>query len=234
MPLSFNHCSIASKYLAWLLLPLLWWQSTLKADALNPLEYDARLCTAGIVVLRADISNLLSGALGDSESDWFRQRLAGLGGSIAWLCKRYAAAHGLNDATIRADIHSLQRSIRGGRWVAALDAAVRLGKMMPLQIDGMEPENASTRAIEEGESIYRRYCIGCHIGSFPQHLPPVYSLSSMAQRQAKTEFIARMLTGIHGTPEIGLKNPLSVNDIAGIYAFLLQTESAGNVKAPND
>ena len=75
--------------------------------------------------------------------------------------------------------------------------------------------------MDDGESIYTRYCHGCHVVSNPRQTPPVYSLAGMANHLPAKEFIARMITGVHGTAEIRLRNPLSDGDIRGIYAYLL-------------
>lgn len=71
-----------------------------------------------------------------------------------------------------------------------------------------------------GGRIYQRYCAGCHTHPDRTAENPADSLFAMAQRQPLNEFLARMLVGVHGTPEISLRNPLSDRDIAGMTAYL--------------
>jgi hypothetical protein len=50
-------------------------------------------------------------------------------------------------------------------------------------------------------------------------------LAALAKRSAKADFIARLLVGVHGQPEIGLHNPLTHADIRGFARWLLPVQS---------
>lgn len=228
MPSAFDRFVIAPGFSLWLAVGILLNLSTVAADSLDAVAYDARLCTAGIVVLGADIAKLRDGEIIDSERDWLQQRVNSLAGTLGWLCKRYALANGLDADIGRAGVTRLRESIGGGSWIEAVEAVRVLGARMPPDFDAMLPDTVSAGMVDEAAAIYRRYCQGCHARSSPRQIPPVYSLRLMAHRQPATEFIARMLIGVHGTPEIGLRNPLSSQDIAGMYSFLLRSAPAGD------
>ena len=50
---------------------------------------------------------------------------------------------------------------------------------------------------------------------------PAERLDDMARNLSREEFLARMLLGVRGTPEIGLSNPLTALEIGAMTRFFL-------------
>jgi len=193
----------------------------LNAAAQTPLEYDARLCSAGIVVLGADIGRLRAASASDHELNWLQQRVQGNMGTLGWLCRRYAALHSIEQKLLRHDIDALREAVTRKDWAAAAELLLALDPKLSEDVEIPDLVQVPAEILDDGESIYTRYCHGCHVVSNPRQTPPVYSLAGMANNLPAREFIARMITGVHGTAEIALRNPLSDDDIRGIYAYLL-------------
>jgi len=190
--------------------------------ALSSLEYDARLCSASIVVLEADIQKQLRLDTPETQKRWLYQRNSGSLSTLAWLCRRYAALHKLDGLQTRNKIEQLKNKVVAKDWVSVWNDLTALVNLMPLEIKSLKPENASADAIVEGGKIYSTYCSACHSRSTPDAIPPIFSLTEMARDLLAKEFIARMIIGVHGTPEIALQNPLSDADISAMYAYLRQ------------
>lgn len=193
------------------------------AWALNVVEYDARLCSAGIVVLGADIQKKLQPTTPENQDFWLQERINGSLSTLPWLCRRYAELHKLDAVKLRKNFEQLKNSVVEKDWREVQQQLPVLSNLSPLDVRHLKPGNASESARLEGGQIYSRYCKACHFRSMPGATPPVFSLSDMARNLPEKEFIARMIVGVHGTPEIALQNPLSDRDISGIFAYLLSS-----------
>ncbi|MFT7675146.1 MAG: hypothetical protein ACI845_003566 [Gammaproteobacteria bacterium] len=202
--------------------------SSSPAKAQSSLEYDARLCAAGIVVLSADIRSLDSARLSEHERNWLNQRIDGQSGTLSWLCLRHASLNNINKNPVRRKFEILRSNISDQNWQEVSQIITDLGKIFPLHLATFKTENLSNEALKETANIYLKYCNGCHVNSRPEQDPPIYSLVSMAKTLPPTEFLARMIMGVHGTSEIALRNPLTDTDISGIYHYLLLTAVASD------
>jgi cytochrome c5 len=191
------------------------------AQALNAIEYDARLCSAGIVVLGADIEKKLLSTTPENQGFWLQERINGTLATLPWLCRRYAEFNKLDALEMRRNLEQLKDSVVAKDWGEVRHRLVVVSNLSPLEIRNLKPGDASESARLEGEQIYSRYCKACHFRPMPGTTPPIFSLSDMARSLPENEFIARMIVGVHGTPEIALQNPLSDGDISGMFAYLL-------------
>ena len=64
--------------------------------------------------------------------------------------------------------------------------------------------------------IDARLCKGCHVDSVgAEKSLPAYRLQKMGKMISAVEFLARLLSGVRGTPDTALANPLSLGDIRG-------------------
>ncbi len=190
------------------------------AWALDAMEYDARLCSSGIVVLGADLRKQLQPATPDKQKLWLKERINGTLSTLIWLCRRYAELHHLDAMEMRSSIEQLKNKFAAKDWAAVQQKLSVISNLSPLRIEHLKPGNASEAARIDGGKIYSRYCMSCHLRSMPEATPPVFSLSDMARNLPEKEFIARMIVGVHGTQEIALQNPLSDRDISGMFAYL--------------
>ena len=185
--------------------------------AIGSQEYDARLCSAELIVLEGDLKKFLKQSTPAKQREGYKQRMAGALGTLNWLCRQYAALHDIDSSKLQFDIKQLQGAFKEKNWNRSKQLLSLLIPQMPLSIKGLKPEDASTEAIQTGKGIYKSYCQACHKQADFTQARPAYSLFKMAKNLTQKEFIARMIVGVHGTPEIALQNPLTDDDIAGMY-----------------
>ena len=183
--------------------------------------YDARLCSAELIVLEGDLQQFLKQSTPAKQREGYKQRMTGALGTLNWLCRQYASLHDIDSNKLQFNVKQLHSSFKEKNWNRSKQLLSLLIPQMPLSIKGLNPEEASTEAIRTGKEIYKSYCQACHIQADLTKARPAYSLFNMAKNLTQKEFIARMIVGVHGTPEIALQNPLTDDDIAGMYHYLL-------------
>lgn len=187
----------------------------------SSLQYDARLCSAELLVMAGDLRALQDPLTPDHHRRGLRQRLAGALGTLNWLCRRYAAIHDHSPVELASRITALRDDFETRSYRDFERNLEELIGRMPLSLEGLQPQQVSVSAVQTGQQLYRRYCAACHEQPDASRETPAYSLFLMARRQPLQEFIARMLVGVRGKPLISLRNPLSDRDIAGMTAYLL-------------
>jgi len=191
-------------------------------SASSVLDYDARLCSVELIILKADLQHLRLSSTSKNHQLGLHQRINGALGTLGWLCRRYASKNGLKPTKIRTSINELRHNFQQQKLVLFDQQLQTLIESMPLSLDGYLAEDATAQSLDNGKKIYYRYCSGCHTNPDFTKQTPSYSLVDMAHQMPQREFIARMIGGVRGTPEIAMHNPLSKQDLAGMYKFLLR------------
>ena len=190
--------------------------------AIDTQEYDARLCSAELIVMQGDLRQFLLKTSSIKHRNGYQQRMAGALGTLKWLCRRYAALYGLSTKKTTGKIDELLDAFSLKNWNKVNRLLENLSVEMPLSLKGLKPQEAKAEFIQTGKEIYTDYCQACHKQPDLNQARPAYSLFKMANKLSQKEFIARMIVGVHGTPEIALQNPLTKDDIAGMFAYLLR------------
>ena len=193
----------------------------ISASAIDTQVYDARLCSAQLIVLQGDLRQLLNQSTSAKHREGYRQRMTGALGTLNWLCRQYASLHKTSSSKYQRDIKQLQTSFNKEEWNKTRLVLDNLIRQMPLSLKGLKAEEAKTESINTGKELYKSYCQACHKQPDLNQARPAYSLFKMAKALSNKEFIARMVVGVHGTPEIALQNPLTDDDISGMYNYLL-------------
>lgn len=188
--------------------------------SVSALHHDARLCSAELLVMRGDLVQLQDAGTDDERRGVLQDRLAAALGTLAWLCRRYAEAHGEPTAPVVRWVHGLRERFESRDWAEFANGLDRLIERLPFSPGALHPARADSTDVETGARLYRSYCAGCHDQPDQAHPFAADVLFTMARRQPLDEFLARMLLGVHGTPAISLRNPLSDRDIAGLTAYL--------------
>jgi hypothetical protein len=192
------------------------------AEALDPKQYDARLCSAELLVLQGDIRQLVLKSTPVQHQRGYQQRISGAMGTLRWLCRQYVFVYKLNMREIQGDIDNLYNAFNKQEWRDFSNSLNRLSEQMPLAIKNLKPDSVQHDTIKIGKEIYLGYCAACHNQPNLTQSRPAHSLFKMVRKLPRKEFIARMIVGVHGTAEIALQNPLSDKDIAGMTAYFLQ------------
>ena len=189
------------------------------------MEFRARLlCPAELLVVRADARKHGEIAPGAPLARGLRNRISSTLATLPITCRRYAAAVSmpLDDAQrFVARIRLLRELFDAGdraRFAEALDTLTARAPFVATSFlhdrDGDEDER-------EAGAVYRQLCHGCHVATMPDAENPAEPLDHMARNLPRDEFLARMLLGVRGTPEIGLANPLTPFEIGAMTRFLL-------------
>ena len=101
------------------------------------------------------------------------------------------------------------------------DSSLReLAGAAPFDITSFLLDRDGDRDEREAGEVYRLYCRGCHSAPATDSENPAEPLHEMARTLPPEEFLARMLLGVRGTPDIGLSNPLTTPEIGAMARFL--------------
>jgi hypothetical protein len=190
-------------------------------ERLSNQAYDAALCPAYIWVLHADIDHLVSIKQGSNREQGLRQRISSATLLSSWLCRRYVAEYADERFELAEYFSSLKSAIFYHQWRKAKQLLDSLKSHIPLNTHNKRSKDATTKDVSVARDVYELYCQSCHHMSNVDVKLPAYSFSQMVRTMSEEEWIARMMLGVHGTPAIGLRNPLTDRDIAGMRKFFL-------------
>lgn len=195
------------------------------------LAYDARLCAAELRIIEADLRLLEDPDTRPIHRQGLDMRIRSALSTLPWLCRRYAALHGLDEHPITTSVRKLRQYYFDGVRMLAKAELAGLMRNIPLELGGLRADTDSRpQDRDTGRRIYHRYCASCHHYPATEVPTPAFSLFKSAAEQSPEEFIARMLGGVRGTHDIGLRNPLSDQDIAGLYAYFLSGPEHSSVE----
>ena len=189
------------------------------------MEIRARLlCPAELLVVRADARKHGESAPGAPLARGLRNRISSTLATLPITCRRYAAAVSMpfDDAQrFVARIRQLRVSFEAGERARFAEGLDTLAARAPFVATGFLRDRDGDEDEREAGAVYRQLCHGCHVATMPGAENPAEPLDQMARNLPRDEFLARMLLGVRGTPEIGLANPLTPFEIGAMTRFLL-------------
>lgn len=189
------------------------------------MELRARLlCPAELLVVRADARKHGEIAPGAPLARGLRNRISSTLATLPITCRRYAAAVSipLDDAQrFVARIRQLRVLFDAGDRTRLAEALDTLAARAPFVTTSFLRDRDGDEDEREAGAVYRQLCHGCHVAPMPDAENPAEPLDHMARNLPRDEFLARMLLGVRGTPEIGLANPLTPFEIGAMTRFLL-------------
>lgn len=171
-------------------------------------------------VLATNASRLTSSLYTPRYKQGLRLRMAGSLGYLKFLAREYLQVTGRPDKHLLNRITHLRQLFGQGKWRTFALQSRKLADEYPFVMTGLAPERADVQAIASGRQIYRHLCIGCHEHPDMSQAVPAPDLFDMARTEPRRELIARLITGVHGTPAVALRNPFSNREIAGLAAYL--------------
>lgn len=187
------------------------------AKEINSLQYDARLCSAQLLVIQGDVNRLQKPETRSLHKTGLKQRIAGTLGTLSWLCRQHSQL--LNTPKFQNHIGILQSAFKTTDWQLFKQNLSSLITKMPLNVKHFDPQHLTKKNLDTSISIYKHYCQACHINPNNEVQTPAYSFFEMAKSMSRAEFLARMIVGVHGTPKIALRNPLTDKDISGLVTY---------------
>lgn len=186
---------------------------------------EARRFAAELAVLSGDARALLEDELAAHHRRGLHARLRGGLAGLRWRARLYLAERGGDGDALLREIDRLRQLYAAEDLVQFTRRARELVRRYPLPMTGIDPQGATDRQREAGRGMYRRLCRGCHEHPDPAREAPARNLFQQARRLPRKEFMARLLLGIRGTPEVGLLNPFTDAELAGLAAYLIRGEA---------
>ena len=172
-----------------------------------------------LLIVQGDLQRLISSdRLSPDERLGLEGRIGSALEGIEWLALEHEA---LTRSIVSRDaLQRLQESWLAGEFSLALERVSVLTRNHPLNIRIFSPELATPDDVGRVKEIDGQLCQGCHIDSVGAAKSlPAYRLQNMARVISAEEFLARLLSGVRGTVETALANPLSLGDVRGFMKF---------------
>jgi hypothetical protein len=191
-------------------------------SAPSSINYDAQLCSAELIIITGDIQKINLESTNEIQKLGLSKRLNSALGTLGWLCRRYVAS---NQTGVQINIDELRKNFKLKRYALLEKELEILIKKMPLSLNYYLLTKPTSQIIDMGKNIYFRYCAVCHTNPNLDSEIPALSLFTMAKQLSQKEFFARMIAGVRGTPKIVFHNPLSKEDILGMYYFFLRSDN---------
>ncbi|MAW69256.1 MAG: hypothetical protein CL391_00085 [Acidiferrobacteraceae bacterium] len=171
---------------------------------------------AEVLIVRGDLQRLNSpAALSPAEVTGLEGRIQSALTGLAWLAQEYGA---LTKSKIDGQLlQDLARSWAQRDFLSAEALADRLSNGYTLNSAIFSADRASAKDVERARELDLQLCQGCHtdrVGA--EKILPAYRLKEMAAGMPSDEFLARLLSGVRGTSDTALANPLSLGDIRGL------------------
>ena len=178
---------------------------------------------AELLIVQGDLQRLtFSDRLSSDERLGLEGRIGSALEGIEWLALEHEA---LTRSIVSRDaLQRLQESWLAGEFSLALERVSVLTRNHPLNIRIFSPELATPDDVGRVQEIDAQLCQGCHIDSVgAAKILPAYRLQDMTRVISGKEFLARLLSGVRGTAETSLANPLSLGDIRGFMKLYRAT-----------
>ncbi len=171
---------------------------------------------AELLIVRGDLQRLISPrSLSSAEVTGLEGRIESALTGLEWLALEYATlTKSQVDQTL---LQNLNRSWAQRNLLSAQALVSQLARMYPLNGTIFSAERATADDIKRVRELHLRLCQGCHtdrVGT--EKILPAYRLEEMAGNMPSDEFLARLLSGVRGTSDTALANPLNLGDIRGL------------------
>ncbi|MFL2551475.1 MAG: hypothetical protein ACJ0SM_08010 [Arenicellales bacterium] len=170
---------------------------------------------AELLIVQGDLQRLIFlDRLSPDERLGLEGRIGSALGGIEWLALEYEA---LTKSTVSRDaLQRLQECWLTRDLASALERVSGLARNHSLNVEIFSPDRATLDDVGRVQEIDAQLCQGCHIDSVgAAKILPAYRLQDMTRVISGKEFLARLLSGVRGTAETSLANPLSLGDIRG-------------------
>ena len=187
-----------------------------------------RRFAAELRLIAGDLRRLQQESLTPLHAAGLQQRLRGSIGYLGLLGREAVQERGTAAPVLEADIARLRNAYDDRRTDAMLAPLADLLRRYPLTIiDFNDDRRDAAQRVAAGRDIDQRLCSGCHRTPDRNAANPAPDLFADARRMTREEFVARLIAGIRGVPATALDNPLSEEDLRGLYAWYRNGPSPG-------
>jgi hypothetical protein len=174
---------------------------------------------AELHILHGDLDRLISkSGLSRAERLGLRGRIDSAVGGLEWLAMEYETI--TQTSVAHHQLGLVFDAWRSSDLERAREALQPLIARHTLNLGIFAAGRATEADLKRVREIDASLCSGCHTASLGSlsHLP-AYRLSGLAQSMDAVEFLARLLSGVRGTEETLLANPLTLKDVRGFMAL---------------
>jgi len=174
---------------------------------------------AELHILHGDLDRLISKSeLSPAERLGLRGRIDSAVGGLEWLAMEYETI--TQTSVAHHQLGLVFDAWRSSDLERAREALQPLIARHTLNLGIFAAGRATEADLKRVREIDASLCAGCHTASpgSLSHLP-AYRLSGLAQSMDAVEFLARLLSGVRGTEETLLANPLTLKDVRGFMAL---------------
>lgn len=201
----------------------------LRTIAISPETADKFLCSAELIVIEADARLAANLEPSLPRSRGLTKRLGTALATLSYLCRRapldnFSFASGGDRLAFLRSVSGLHKLYLAKDMGKLAQEAKRLSQMITFDVRPFRDAYPGSRDEKEAGALYRSYCHSCHQVSAAGQENPAFSLFGMVQSVPRRESLARMLLGVRGTPEVGLSNPLTLQEIGAMVRYFEQGE----------
>lgn len=187
---------------------------------------DARNFAAVLQVLQGDVARLGNAGLPAVQRPAVEARVQSFINMLPLLAREYLSADAELERAAVLRLRKLKAAYRQGRSEAFGQALDGLLADYPLDTRGLTRTSVSDGQIRWAGRLYANQCISCHGYQDPKDGMPAPDLFAWAHEMKPKEFAARLIVGVRGTPKIGLRNPLTKDQMAALIAYFHSTDSS--------
>ncbi len=173
-----------------------------------------------LTILAGDIRLLLAPNTSSNHRAGLSARIQSSLSSLKLLAREYLARQGSTNRKLLQRVEQMRDAFRQGEIVRLGRIADKLTQDYPLDLRGLQPQDANAEDVRAGKQIYLSLCSGCHEHPDASRSNPARDLFQQAQQLSQREFVARLLGGVRGAPSVALRNPFSDAELAGLAAYL--------------
>ena len=170
---------------------------------------------AELIIIRGDLDRLMTQSLlSRLERQGLQGRIQSALSGLLWLSQEYETLtkHVVDEAFI-SDAESFWAD---GKLDHLRDLIAASADIYALNLEIFRASRASKEDMQRVSEIDTALCQGCHVLSPGSPLIlPAYRLKDFASTMSAHEFLARLLSGIKGSGETTLANPLTLGDVRG-------------------
>jgi mono/diheme cytochrome c family protein len=177
-------------------------------------------------LIAGDLRRLAQERLSERQVAGLHQRLRGSLGYLTLLGRQAVQERARPDPKLLTNITQLRESYAARQLDAMYPPLANLLQRYPLTVvDFDDDPNANRQRLTVGRDIDRQLCVACHRTPNPAADNPAPDLFAAARQMTREEFVARLFGGIRGVPATALDNPLSDEDLRGLYAWYRNGDS---------
>lgn len=171
-----------------------------------------------LAVVAGDSRLLMTDELSGDKRKWIEMRITGALNILPLLVRYSIQEAGRSDPALVTRIQNLQTLATD---VSRLHQELLiLSRQYPVSFSLHIPQVLTPLTISSVAGLYNSLCYSCHIAPAMEKSVVVGELGSFARAMSESEWLARMIGGLHGDAYTGLENPFTDEQIALLLSYI--------------